>query len=81
MEHLIATVLAGLARYRLSGDEDCGVDVQCRNCNTDGSSFAYYDGGLGPSTNPDVPSVKTLPELVVLVAAHELTYHTEGGKG
>jgi hypothetical protein len=58
----------------LSGDEDGGVDVQCRTCDLGGKPVAYYPGISG-NPYPDVPTATGIFELYVLANKHVREHH------
>jgi hypothetical protein len=65
--------------FRLVGDEDCGVGINCRVCDLGGAPIAYYDGGLGqpyPTAQaPDVVPVDTIEALLSAALDHRTTHH------
>lgn len=63
-----------LHRYRLIGDEDCGVGIECRDHFDGGRPLAYYQGG-GPSPDPLVLNVSTIPGLLTAAEVHEHEMH------
>jgi hypothetical protein len=64
---------------RLVGDEDCGVGVNCRSCDTGGAPVVWYAGyGLdNPYPEAEVPTANTIGELVDLGLQHVRTLHGE----
>ncbi|MFC3986457.1 hypothetical protein [Streptosporangium jomthongense] len=72
----IVNVAAIDARFRLCGDEDCGVGLHCRDCETGGRPVAYYAGLY--AVYEDDPTVENVTSLFGLLAAadgHERTVH------
>jgi hypothetical protein len=61
----------------LVGDEDCGVGVNCRLCDTGGRPVAWYDGyGVAnPYPDGEVPTAHTITELVALGNGHLRDVH------
>jgi hypothetical protein len=65
-----------LHRYRLIGDEDCGVGIECRDHFDGGRPLAYYDSGTGVYKNdPLVQDVSTIPGLLAAAEVHEHEMH------
>lgn len=65
-------------RYRLVGDEDCGVGVQCNDHDDGGRPFAYYEvsrayGAYGD--DPAVTNVSTIADLLLAITQHEHEHH------
>jgi hypothetical protein len=49
----------------LSGDEDCGVGINCRICDRGGAPVAYYEGiSTGVYAGADVETVSTISALI-----------------
>lgn len=66
--------------FRLSGDEDCGVGLDCRVCDRGGAPIAYYAGLDQPYPTgraPDVVPVDTIAGLLSVGIAHQATHHPE----
>lgn len=65
--------------FRLVGDEDCGVGLDCRTCDRGGAPIAYYDAGLGQpyptKLAPDVVPVDTIDALLDAGQQHLRTHH------
>jgi hypothetical protein len=65
--------------FRLVGDYDCGVSIDCRVCDRGGAPIAYYDAGLGqPYPNaqaPDVVPVSTIEALLSAALDHRTAHH------
>lgn len=53
----------------LMGDEDCGVSLMCRLCDTGGKPFAYYEG-ISPNPYPDISTVGSVQELAYMERRH-----------
>lgn len=62
--------LADLERYRLVGDEDCGVGLDCGDCDRGGKPIAYY-AGISPAYVDDAEVAQCTTIEALLVAAHE----------
>ncbi|HEY3259972.1 MAG TPA: hypothetical protein VGJ95_06825 [Pseudonocardiaceae bacterium] len=62
----------------LRGDEECGVDMVCRLCDTGGRPVVYYVGYGVPNPYPvaEVPSASTITELVALGEQHIRDVHS-----
>ncbi len=73
VDTLLSVLLAG--RYRLVGDENCGVGIECLDCPDGGRPLGYYDSGLGPSSDPQVVNVDTIPALLAVAMGHEAAEH------
>jgi len=59
--------------FRLVGDEDCGVGIDCRACDRGGAPIAYYAGLDQPyptDAAPDVIPVDTIDALLAAAAEH-----------
>ncbi|WP_405149459.1 hypothetical protein OG589_14600 [Sphaerisporangium sp. NBC_01403] len=74
---LLSVLLTG--RYRLIGDENCGVGIECLDCFDGGRPLGYYDSGLGPYSDPQVVNVDTIPALLAVATDHETTAHGPEG--
>lgn len=63
-------------RYRLVGDADLGVGLDCRDCDRGGKPVAYYPG-LRPAYAGDtgVENVTTIFGLLVAADRHTRTVH------
>src|SRR5881396_1555535 len=61
---------------RLSGDEDCGVGVECRTCDTGGQPIAYYEG-ISPNPYPEAetPTARGFFDLYLLATRHVRDHH------
>lgn len=63
-------------RYRLVGDEDTGVGIECRDCFDDGRPLAYYEGVATLwLDDPKVANVSTITDLLLAAVDHERTAH------
>jgi hypothetical protein len=65
---------------RLSGDEDCGVGLDCRLCDRRGAPIAYYahpDDRTYLGT--DVERVHTITALIYAGDRHLTEHHSAGG--
>lgn len=60
---------------RLSGDEDCGVGIDCRVCDRGGAPIAYYTG-IDDRTyeGTDVEIVHTITALIEAGQRHADTH-------
>lgn len=66
----------GAGRYRLVGDEDTGVGVECSDHWDGGRPFAYYEGIRATyRDDPAVRQVGTIAELVQAILDHERHQH------
>jgi hypothetical protein len=65
---------------RLVGDEDCGVGVNCMQCDTGGRPVIWYDGYSveNPYDEAEVPTAHTIRELVALGDKHVRDVHAAG---
>lgn len=61
-------------RFRLAGDEDCGVGAHCRDCETGGAPIAYYST-VGLGYDPGIPTVTTVADLLAAMRTHETEAH------
>lgn len=69
--------LADLERFRLVGDEDCGVGLDCNDCDRGGKPIAYYEGiSTAYIGDPEVAPCTTIEAL--LIAAHKHRASTHG---
>lgn len=64
-------------RLYLSGDEDGGVSLHCREHHDGGRPLTYYDRGGSTSIDPAVVNVSTLPALWAEAASHLKDHHRE----
>jgi hypothetical protein len=64
-----------LRRYRLIGDENCGVGIECRDHFDGGRPLAYYDSSGEQSPDPAVQNVATIPGLIAAAEVHEHEMH------
>lgn len=66
-----------LHRYRLTGDEDCGVGIECSDHFDGGRPLAYYGGWPKPpyADDPAVQNVSTVPGLLAAALVHEHEMH------
>lgn len=62
--------------FRLSGDEDCGVGLDCRLCDRGGAPIAYYVG-IDDSAyeGTDVIVVRTIADLLGAGEQHRNERH------
>lgn len=72
---LIAALLN--PRLHLSGDEDGGVGLHCRDHFDGGRPLAYYDRGDTVYPDPAVPTVATIPGLWAQAVDHLAAHHAE----
>lgn len=66
------------ARFYLSGDEDCGVSLYCRDCWDGGRPIAYYDSTRANPPYWDderVENVTTISQLVTVAQRHDREVH------
>jgi hypothetical protein len=66
--------------FRLVGDEDCGVGIDCKVCDRGGAPIAYYGGLCQPYPTelaPDVIPVDTIEALLSAALHHQSTHHRE----
>jgi hypothetical protein len=62
--------------FRLSGDEDCGVGLDCRECDRGGAPVAYYLGISDAYANDaDVEVVETIAGLTAAAEWHAHEVH------
>jgi hypothetical protein len=66
-----------LHRYRLIGDEDCGVGIECRDHFDGGRPLAHYstDDVRDYVDDPAVQNVSTIPGLIAAAEVHEHEMH------
>lgn len=67
--------------FRLVGDEDCGVGINCRLCDRGGAPVAYYAGLDQPyptALAPDVVPVSTIGALLIAALDHRSDHHSGG---
>jgi hypothetical protein len=72
-----------LNRMTLSGDEDCGVGLDCLDCWRGGKPFAYYE--LTPVDDrhrpyrgdEEVTQVDSIAGLVLAAVAHRASVHSD----
>ncbi|MCW2915510.1 MAG: hypothetical protein JWN52_3578 [Actinomycetia bacterium] len=63
-------------RYRLVGDEDCGVGIECRDHFDGGRPLAYYSGDASAyADDPEVENVTTISGLLAAAERHEAEVH------
>ncbi|MBO2461170.1 hypothetical protein [Actinomadura violacea] len=62
-------------RFRLVGDENCGVALHCLDCDRGGLPLAYLDGGLGGYDHQDVEATDTILGLLTHADAHGWRVH------
>jgi hypothetical protein len=78
-EALLSVFLGG--RYRLIGDEDTGVGIECRDHFDGGRPLGYYQSPAYRSPYPDeVVSVDTIPALLAVAVDHEACAHGPEGQ-
>lgn len=65
-------------RYRLIGDEDTGVGIECKDHWDGGRPLAYYSGVADSAyaDDPDARVVSSLPELLGAALSHEHDAHS-----
>lgn len=66
------------ARFYLSGDENCGVSLYCRDCWDEGLPLAYYDSNNGnPPYRDDelVENVTTISGVLMVARRHDREVH------
>lgn len=67
---------------RLQGDEDCGVGVQCRTCDTGGQPIAWYNRYEdNPYPEVETPTAKGIFELYLLANKHVREHHASSAEG
>lgn len=80
-----AAVPAPDPRIRLSGDEDCGVELKCRDCSNDGGALAYlkpYPEYLAGSYFHDgVPIFDDIADFLAVGDAHIREKHGREASG
>ena len=64
-------------RYRLAGDEDAGVGIECRDHFDGGRPIAYYGDTGAWRDDAAVRQVNTIPGLLTAAMLHELGVHAE----
>jgi hypothetical protein len=69
-----------LHRYRLSGDEDCGVGIECRDHFDGGRPLAYYDSSSSKSPYAEDPAVQYVSTIAGLLSAAEVHEHEKHGQ-
>lgn len=63
-------------RYRLVGDEDTGVGLQCDDCWDGGRPIAYYAGiRAAYEDDPAVENVSSIEALLAVRDRHEREQH------
>lgn len=63
------------AEFRLVGDEDCGVGIDCQVCDRGGAPVAYYTWpGNHVYENTDVKVVHTISALFAAARGHMLDH-------
>lgn len=68
--------LKNFERYRLIGDEDCGVGIECNDCFDGGRPLAYYEGVAAYYVDdPKVANVSTITDLLLAAVNHERNAH------
>lgn len=66
----MSTVLDVDSALYLLGDEDAGVGLHCRPCDTGGRPVVYYTSGSSPYPVDEVPVAATLTEFLRLADDH-----------
>lgn len=61
----------------LSGDENGGVALRCRDHHDGGRPLAHYDSAGDTYPDPDVATFTTIPALLATAADHLATQHRE----
>lgn len=69
-----AELSAADERYWLVGDEDCGVGIQCRVCDTGGAPIAYL-GDAAAYAHTGVAVVQSIKDLLTTADAHGWHLH------
>lgn len=74
---LVIVAPDALDRFYLSGDENCGVSLYCRDCWDGGRPLAYYDPhGSSPYTGDAlVENVTTISQLLNVATRHTREVH------
>jgi hypothetical protein len=64
-------------RFRLVGDEDTGVGIDCRDCDRGGAPIAYLPGVTGDAYPNDhgVIVVETISALLAAADEHDRSVH------
>lgn len=78
MPLVIVAPVALDGRFYLSGDENCGVSLHCRDCWDGGRPLAYYDSVTTspPYTDgPLVENVTTIAGLLAVPRRHDREAH------
>ncbi|MFI0406600.1 hypothetical protein [Actinomadura sp. 3N508] len=65
-----------LERFRLEGDENCGVALHCRDCDRGGRPLAYLTGVGGGYDHPEVEETDTIMGLLTYADVH--AWHAHG---
>ena len=65
-------------RYYLLGDEDAGVGLHCRDCDTGGRPVMYY-GYSYP--DPTMPLTLSIDEFLAARSQHNMTHPAEISNG
>jgi hypothetical protein len=65
--------------FRLVGDEDCGVGIDCLKCDRGGAPVAYYQHPTGwfGYDGTDVVRVHTIADLLAAAERHADSVHHE----
>lgn len=72
--------LDGFDRFRLIGDEDIGVGLECHDHWDGGRPLAYYVGNVRYYTDdPKVTVVETIADLLAVGRAHLDEHHAAAG--
>lgn len=74
-DSLIAALLD--PRLYISGDEDGGVSLHCRDHFDGGRPLAHYDRSAGVYPDPEVANVSTIPGLWAAAVQHLAAKHRE----
>ncbi|KAB8186877.1 hypothetical protein FH608_046145 [Nonomuraea phyllanthi] len=61
--------------FYLSGDENGGVGLHCRDHHDGGRPLAYYDRAGSICSDPEVANVATIPGLWAVAVDHLSTQH------
>lgn len=65
-------------RFRLVGDEDTNVGIDCRDCDRGGAPIAYLTHETSAYQGTDVVVVDTIAALLAAAVDHDRTAHGRG---
>ena len=72
----ITNVMVLDERFTLSGDEDCGVGLHCRTCETGGLPISYYLGiDKSAYKDTEVIVVQSINALLIAGRTHIARFH------